>query len=513
MLRFAAALAAFAYHVGVAMLARSLMHPFCLGRTLVGLVVTIAMCLVPYAAIAGDRAAGAPETPGASDLARGVELLEATPPNVEEALAAFRRSAQVRPTYEAQWGIARSYRALGRRAEAILTISGMLARYGETIPAAVRVEAHAAAREMRPHTGTIELEIRLDPTAAVSSPGDLSVTIDGRVIGPSERGRPILVDAGLRTVVARAPGIPDLSTRVDVPAGAARMPVILNAVPVRVVGQLSVQSNVGGATAVVDGVEMGETPWRGALHAGKHRVLVKADGFVSEARDVEIAPTRLTRVTMTLRPDIGERGEKGEAAAASPRGRSLWYGIAGAGAFGGSRTLSPALDENPSRSRALPGLLVFGKVGRRVTPIFLVELFGELGVSQTGSYGAPRWPQDAAQVSVAHLAVGPMVRFQSKGDFRVIGGTGAGLLYEFVSADLPQDAVTLKQVRGSGFAGTWLSELGVAWETGKSIVLEAGAFVNLYGVGGPKDELSGDRLFLSSPGFRAGGRAGLGFDL
>ena len=63
--------------------------------------------------------------------------------------------------------------------------------------------------------------------------------------------------------------------------------------------------------------------------------------------------------------------------------------------------------------------------------------------------------------------------------------------------------------KGSGVAASWLVDLGMQIDVG-SLFLEGAVFLDLHGVGTTREDASNERMFLSSPGTRAGIRLGLG---
>jgi hypothetical protein len=94
--------------------------------------------------------------------------------------------------------------------------------------------------------------------------------------------------------------------------------------------------------------------------------------------------------------------------------------------------------------------------------------------------------------------------------FTVATGIGAHGLS--VDADVNRGAGITAKSRsrnGSGVAASWLVDLGMQLDVGR-LFLEAVAFFDMHGVGTTRDDATNERMFLSSPGTRAGLRAGLG---
>ena len=144
--------------------------------------------------------------------------------------------------------------------------------------------------------------------------------------------------------------------------------------------------------------------------AGKHTVLVDAEGHAPQERNVDLAPRADIEVKITLAPKEGPKGPTGPAAGTDdgPNSRKiLGYGLAGlsgvalvTGAFCGIRTLSLASDHesNPTADTKSEG-----ETFRTVTDIALgvaivsgvaaiVLLFTDVGASPTASNAAKRAP-------------------------------------------------------------------------------------------------------------------------
>lgn len=137
------------------------------------------------------------------------------------------------------------------------------------------------------------------PAIAVESePIGAQVIIDGK-----ERGRtPFLapLEKGHHEVVLKLEGhrevgtdftMPadrDLSIRLDLPVGQGTG------------SRLTLTSTPAGAKVVIDGKEVGISPWSGDIRPGNHKVSVTAEGFVREERVVQVQPSRDSDVTFAL---------------------------------------------------------------------------------------------------------------------------------------------------------------------------------------------------------------------
>lgn len=64
--------------------------------------------------------------------------------------------------------------------------------------------------------------------------------------------------------------------------------------------RLKVLSTPGGARVVLDGVEVGKTPWSGELETGKHTIVLERPGFLPATREVTVTRGRPVALDVTL---------------------------------------------------------------------------------------------------------------------------------------------------------------------------------------------------------------------
>ena len=182
---------------------------------------------------------------------------------------------------------------------------------GEVPPGAhkIVVELQGFVRQEREVTfregHDVELSFSLsplpkDPALSIESvPAGATVQIDGKQkgvtpwIGPLEAGRHqvVLKKAGQREIASdfEMPEGRDMSMRLELPAAAA------NAAP-----RLVVISLPEGVKVMIDGAEVGETPWAGAVKPGPHELVLSIPGYLPETRKVDAKANREMEVSFAL---------------------------------------------------------------------------------------------------------------------------------------------------------------------------------------------------------------------
>jgi hypothetical protein len=132
-------------------------------------------------------------------------------------------------------------------------------------------------------------------TVEVNEPG-AEVSVDGRTIGTSPLSGTFRVNVGERTFTAKKAGFLDATVKQNV-AGSTGATVKLLLDPVVKMGMATVAvtglpSNVK-AKISIDGVEVGEAPYKASLTAGKHTFEIVAPGYVSKkvTKDIEYKQT------------------------------------------------------------------------------------------------------------------------------------------------------------------------------------------------------------------------------
>ena len=201
------------------------------------------------------------------------------------ALAEFLESRNLYPTRATAQNIAFCLMSLGRSDEALDAYEALLRDYPKMDEAKQR-EALKAIVDLKPLVGTIEVD--------GAEPG-ASILVDGIQRATFPAAAPIRVIAASHVVRVFKQGFQPFEQRVEV-AGRGVGRVDAKLVTLRESGTLKVTDTEGRALAVlVDNVEMGTTPFEGALAVGKHVVVLKGDGQIGTPPTA--APIQVDRTT------------------------------------------------------------------------------------------------------------------------------------------------------------------------------------------------------------------------
>ena len=305
---------------------------------------------------ANAHAQPTPPTSAASELAEarkqffvGNDLAKAS--QWAQALAAFERSALLRPHALTTFNMAVCERALGRLTRARLLFS-------QTITVAEREPAEFPAsrlEEARGYVSTMEAElVRLEVRLA---PADAAVLVDGRALVVENRsGETPLATAGLGApgVLERAPagtfvlvadpgthflrivakGYADVTlTKVYAPGTRTVLDLQLERLPATV----RVTSNVTDPIVTVNGADVGFAPVAISRPAGSYRVVVRKPGFDTFDARLDVLPGQ----------DVDLPAKMAEEKV--PLTKRWWFWTAIGSALAGGAVLTYALTrENPA---------------------------------------------------------------------------------------------------------------------------------------------------------------------
>lgn len=139
-----------------------------------------------------------------------------------------------------------------------------------------------------------KLEVRVSETRA-------RVLVDGKLMGSTPLAAPLELAEGEHVVVVDKPGFERVTERVTIEAGkTAEIDVRLEAA--KNTGKLRVTSREEPLRVVVDGVDVGVTPFEGAFPAGEHQVEGRSPSARAEAVSVTITAGETVAVELATRP-------------------------------------------------------------------------------------------------------------------------------------------------------------------------------------------------------------------
>lgn len=127
----------------------------------------------------------------------------------------------------------------------------------------------------------------VSPLKLTGAPLQFRLYVDGKAVEHTEAS-PLELDLGAHVLRIEAPGFEPAELRVDVPG---KQPVVLNVTlkPAVRTGHLSVKTDDGVATILIDGKAVGRGSWEGPLSAGTHRINVTSPEHSSHREDVVVS--------------------------------------------------------------------------------------------------------------------------------------------------------------------------------------------------------------------------------
>jgi hypothetical protein len=242
--------------------------------------------------------------------ARGSALAQADPAQFEltagdqsarfkdysSALAHYQAAKQVLASARAQLGIADALFQLGRVGEAYEAYNLALNDYGATLKPVDKALVAKRMKDLAGRTGWLSLRI---------SESGAEVQLDDKPLGVSPLPVLVRVPTGPHQVSVRKAGF-----------GAFNAPVVVGPDATAVVDaklsggstQAHVVVHASGAEAlrvVVDGVDVGVTPWEGDLAAGTHTVAGRSSSAMAEVQTVELTPGSRTSIDLVSSATAG----------------------------------------------------------------------------------------------------------------------------------------------------------------------------------------------------------------
>lgn len=215
---------------------------------------------------------GAPDPLGAQPagdpalhVERGAALFEHG--DFRAALTEFEAAYQLTRSWQVLVHIGITQSRLLRYREALQTLERYLEEGGAGVPSELRARAESEIKAIR------ALLVRV---TVVVEGGPAELTVDGERVGRTPLAGPLLLSPGARTFRATRAGHEAAEQRVTLTSGAAARVVLA---PVRKQGILRVESTPAGARVIVEGREVGRTPWEGRLPAQGYTVTLRIEGF------------------------------------------------------------------------------------------------------------------------------------------------------------------------------------------------------------------------------------------
>jgi hypothetical protein len=214
----------------------------------------------------------------------------------EEALAAYKKAHEARPSGTSAVRIAGALYQLKRVVEAHDAYELALRDFGPTVPPADRPTAQKRLEELGNQTGTLSIRV---------SEAGASVSIDKQAVGTSPVPARIRVLSGAHTVTVEKSGYVTFTRAVNVgPKSNVPLDALLERAPTAGDIVVNVKGNKP-LRVLIDGVDVGPAPYKGALAPGDHEIAATSDTLEAAPQRITVRAGAPTVVELSPRPRMG----------------------------------------------------------------------------------------------------------------------------------------------------------------------------------------------------------------
>ncbi|HEX8793472.1 MAG TPA: PEGA domain-containing protein [Polyangiaceae bacterium] len=205
------------------------------------------------------------------------------------ALTHYQAANQAVPSARAEMGVADALYNLGKLGESYETYADVNQTYGPKLGPVEKGLVTKRMKEIAPKTGWLSIR--------VSEPG-AEVDVDGASIGNSPVPALKRVAVGTHAVHVTKAGFQPFDASANVPADDKAV-IEATMAPVAQQGHVVVHaSGTEPLRVLVDGVDVGATPWEGDLAPGKHTIAGRSSSSTAEAQTVDITAGSKTAVDL-----------------------------------------------------------------------------------------------------------------------------------------------------------------------------------------------------------------------
>jgi PEGA domain len=223
-------------------------------------------------------AAPAPPSNPAAELAAGDKAAKSK--DFAGALGHYQAALQAAPSARAELGVADALYQLNRVGEAYDAYAAAQETYGSKLAGGDKTLVAGRLKELAAKTGA--LSVHVDDAGA-------DVTLDGTSIGTSPVAALVRVPVGRHEVRVSKAGYVPFVGQADVAPDAK---AVIDATPLAqqsTRGHVIVQAPAGESLRViVDGLDLGATPWEGDLPAGPHEITGRSSTSTATAQTVNV---------------------------------------------------------------------------------------------------------------------------------------------------------------------------------------------------------------------------------
>lgn len=212
------------------------------------------------------------------------------------ALSEYTLARAAQPSVEAALGVAAADEGLGKLGDAYDAYSDVLKSFASTIKKSDKATAEAKLKELAAKTGTVSIHV---------SEAGARVTLDDHDLGPSPAPALVRTDVGPHRVHVEKEGFAPFDTNVSVTAGGRAVVEVAMQRSARV-GHVSVTGPAGKSMRVlVDGIDVGGTPWEGDLPAGAHSIAGRSSDANAAPQQIDVAIGTKTQVALVATAATG----------------------------------------------------------------------------------------------------------------------------------------------------------------------------------------------------------------
>ncbi len=250
-------------------------------------VVALAGVLASQSVLLTSSVALAQATDAKTALAAGDKAARAK--DWAAALAQYEAANKAQPSAEALEGVANARYQAKQDAEAYAAYDEYLKTYGAKVAKPKKTAAEARLKELDGRTGTLSVSV---------SEAGAQISVDDKPVGTTPLAAPLRLAVGPHRVRIAKDGFTPVDQVPNVVAGvAAKVDVKLEALSSK--GKLVVKEKTGRPIRVlVDGVDMGDAPWRGELEAGQHEVSGRGPAAAAAPEKVTIERAKTHEVEL-----------------------------------------------------------------------------------------------------------------------------------------------------------------------------------------------------------------------
>ena len=265
-------------------------------RLMCVLLAAFSLLLSSLAGAQGDAAKGGAESQAKELKSQGDEAMDSL--RYEEALDKYTKAYQLSRNPALLYNRGRAFEAL--------------TRYPEALDEIIKFEAEAPPdlKKKVPQLTELITSLRnkVSTLRVSSNVAGSRVVVRSKVVGTTPLPGPLRLNSGEATVEVTADGYHAFKKTVDLPGG-SELEIKAELRTKSTTGILRVDSPVAGASVIIDGKRVGKAPAERALPAGKHQVLVQADGYEDSLTSavVEAGTRKVVKVDLEKIPPVTAR--------------------------------------------------------------------------------------------------------------------------------------------------------------------------------------------------------------